>query len=120
MDEGHKTRIALNEATYRKVNETMRADGPEHVITFVCECGRLGCNELIRLSRAEYEHVRSNARRFAIVPGPRRPRGRGRRRALRRLRGHSRSTPTSTTSSSPQTRAGRANASLKSPPVGLR
>src|SRR3954468_17157796 len=23
MDEGHKTRIALNEATYRKVNETM-------------------------------------------------------------------------------------------------
>src|SRR3954454_25302810 len=97
MDEGHKTRIALNEATYRNVNETMRADGPEHVITFVCECGRLGCNELIRLSRAEYERVRNNARRFAIVPGPRRPRGRGRPRTLRRLRGHSRSTPTSTT-----------------------
>src|SRR4051812_8658841 len=59
----------------------MRADGPEHVITVVCECGRLGCNELIGLSRAEYERVRSNAQRFAIVPGPRRPRGRGRRRA---------------------------------------
>jgi hypothetical protein len=69
MDEGHKTRIALNEATYRKVNEAMRADNPENRITFVCECGRLGCNELIRLSRAEYERVRSNARRFAIVPG---------------------------------------------------
>src|SRR3954449_8568961 len=109
MDEGHKTRIALNEATYRKVNEAMRADNPENRITFVCECGRLGCNELIRLSRAEYERVRSNARRFAIVPGPRRPRGRGRRRALRRLRGHSRSTPPSTTSSGPRTRTGPTN-----------
>src|SRR3954468_18079310 len=38
-------------------------------MTVVCECGRLGCNELIRLSRAEYGRVRSNARRFAIVPG---------------------------------------------------
>src|SRR3954454_9406181 len=69
MDEGHKTRIALNRRRNRNVNETTRADGPEHVITVVCECGRLGCNELIRLSRAEYERVRSNARRFAIVPG---------------------------------------------------
>src|SRR3954454_1561871 len=69
MDEGHKTRIALNRRRNRNVNETMRADGPEHVITVVCECGRLGCNELIGLSRAEYEHVRSNAQRFAIVPG---------------------------------------------------
>src|SRR4051812_26017578 len=69
MDEGHKTRIALNEATYAKSTKRCRADGPENVITVVCECGRLGCNELIRLSRAEYGRVRSNARRFAIVPG---------------------------------------------------
>src|SRR3954451_22187274 len=69
MDEGHKRDVTLNEATYRKVNEAMRADDPEHRITLVCECGSLGCNELTRPSRAEYERVRSNARRFAIVPG---------------------------------------------------
>src|SRR3954471_17648769 len=68
MDEGHKTRLALNEATYRKVDEAMRADGPENVITVVCECARLGCNALIRLSRAEYGRVRSNARRSRSCP----------------------------------------------------
>src|SRR3954471_13673317 len=35
MDAAHKPRIALNEATYRNVNEAMRADGREHVITVV-------------------------------------------------------------------------------------
>src|SRR3954464_4214516 len=110
MDEDHKTRIALNEATYRNVNEAMRADGPENVITFVCECGRLGCNELIRLSRAEYGRVRSNARRFAIVPGHDVPGVEDVRRALRTATRSLRSTPTSTTSSSPRTRSGRANA----------
>jgi len=69
MDEADKARIAMNEATYRTVNEGVRAPGADGPITFLCECGRLGCNQLIRLTRAEYEAVRGNPRRFAIVPG---------------------------------------------------
>jgi 5-bromo-4-chloroindolyl phosphate hydrolysis protein len=33
------------------------------------ECGRLGCTKLIQLTRAEYEGIRKNPRRFAIVDG---------------------------------------------------
>ena len=69
MDEGTKKRIAMNEATYRKINEAIRADLPDGRIAFVCECGRLGCNRLLHRSRAEYEAVREDSRRFAIVPG---------------------------------------------------
>ena len=69
MDEETKDRIAINEATYRKINEGIRADPADDWIAFVCECGRLGCNQLMRLSRAEYEAVREHSRRFAIVPG---------------------------------------------------
>jgi 5-bromo-4-chloroindolyl phosphate hydrolysis protein len=69
VDEEHKKRIAMNEATYRKINEAVRAERADRAITFLCECGRLGCNRLIQLTRAEYEAVRSNPRRFALVPG---------------------------------------------------
>ena len=60
----------MNEATFRKVNEGMEVgQDPSGLLSFVCECGRLGCNQLIQLTRAEYESVRRHARRFAIVPG---------------------------------------------------
>jgi predicted ThiF/HesA family dinucleotide-utilizing enzyme len=65
-----KQRVAMNEATFRKVNEGMEAgQDPSGMLTFVCECGRLGCNKLIQLTRAEYEDIRSNPRRFAILDG---------------------------------------------------
>jgi hypothetical protein len=70
MDSAGKQRIAMNEATFRKVNEGMEAgQGREGLLTFVCECGRLGCNRLIGLTREEYERLRSSPRRFAIVDG---------------------------------------------------
>jgi hypothetical protein len=70
MDAQGRQRVAMNEATFRKVNEGMETgQGSEGLLTFVCECGRLGCNKLIGLSRAEYERVRANPRRFAIVDG---------------------------------------------------
>ena len=60
----------MNEATFRKVNEGMEAgQEPEGMLAFLCECGRLGCNKIIELTRAEYEAVRANPRRFAIVDG---------------------------------------------------
>jgi hypothetical protein len=61
-------RIAHSQANLRRLNEAMRATARGH-IAFRCECGRLGCNELVALSRDEYESVRAHARRFAIVPG---------------------------------------------------
>ena len=60
----------MNEATFRKVNEGMElGQDPSGLLTFVCECGRLGCNKLIQLTRVEYENLRTNPRRFAIVDG---------------------------------------------------
>jgi hypothetical protein len=66
-------RIAHNEAIFREVNETIEAGrwpGEEgSAIAFRCECGELGCSDLIELTSAEYEQVRSHPRRFLIAPG---------------------------------------------------
>ena len=60
----------MNEATFRTVNEGMEVgQDPAGLLTFVCECGRLRCNTLLQLTRAEYEGIRANPRRFAIVDG---------------------------------------------------
>jgi hypothetical protein len=70
MDTQGKQRVAMNEATFRKVNEGMEVgQDPGGLLTFICECGRLGCNRLVELTRAEYEGVRANPRRFAILAG---------------------------------------------------
>jgi hypothetical protein len=70
MDAEGRQRVAMNEATFRKVNEGMETgQDPTGLLTFVCECGRLGCNRLMELTRAEYEDVRSDPRSFAIVDG---------------------------------------------------
>jgi|SRR3954447_2623306 hypothetical protein len=72
MDERGK-RIARNETAYRDVNEAIRtgragreADTPR---AFVCECGQLGCNDLVELTVAEYEAVRAEPRRFFMLAG---------------------------------------------------
>jgi hypothetical protein len=62
-------RVGLNEAAFREINEGVRGERSDGLLSFRCECGRLGCNQLIALSRAEYEAVRRNARRFFVVPG---------------------------------------------------
>jgi hypothetical protein len=41
----------------------------EERVDFVCECGHGGCVERIALTRAEYERVRADGRRFAVVKG---------------------------------------------------
>jgi hypothetical protein len=70
MDAQGRQRVAMNEATFRRVNEGMEtARDPGGRLTFMCECGRLGCNQLILLTHAEYEAVRANPRRFAIIDG---------------------------------------------------
>jgi hypothetical protein len=66
-------RIGFNESNFRKVNEAIEAGRdsptPQDRVAFVCECAQLGCNQIIELTLAEYEAVRSHPRRFAIVDG---------------------------------------------------
>jgi hypothetical protein len=70
MDAEGRRRSAMNEATFRRINEGMEAgQDPAGLLTFACECGRLGCNRLIQLTRPEYEAVRADGRKFALVDG---------------------------------------------------
>jgi hypothetical protein len=71
-----KQRVAMNEATFRKVNEGMEVgQDPSGLLTFVCECGRLRCSRLIQLTRAEYESIRkihAGSRSSTATRSPRR------------------------------------------------
>jgi hypothetical protein len=73
MDERAR-RMGENEVLYREVNERVRdlQTGfalDDRYVEFVCECARLECYERIRLTPEEYERLRENGRRFAIVHG---------------------------------------------------
>jgi hypothetical protein len=68
-------RLATNEALYREVNERIREVGErlqvmpdDELLEFRCECGR-DCEEPLHMTPAEYEHVRSDNDRFAVLPG---------------------------------------------------
>lgn len=73
MKDHVQERLGANESVFREINEGIeRGQWPgeeDSPISFRCECARLGCNELIELSMREYEHVRSNPRRFIVLPG---------------------------------------------------
>ncbi len=66
-------RIARNEATFRRINEDIDrgrdAEDDSTLVGFVCECGMTDCARLIELTPAEYERIRSDPCRFAIVNG---------------------------------------------------
>ena len=72
-------RTARNESLFREVNdrieelsENVEAQGiaPEGgLVEFHCECGRDECTERVRVTIAEYEHVRADNDRFLLVPG---------------------------------------------------
>jgi hypothetical protein len=71
-------RIARNEAMFRSINEDIErgrdAEDDQTLIGFVCECGSADCSRLIELTSAEYEHVRDDPCKFAIVDGHEIPR----------------------------------------------
>lgn len=69
-------RLAGNEALFREVNERVAElashffDNDTHeAIDFICECVRAECTELIPMTVAEYEAIRTESTRFAVVPG---------------------------------------------------
>ena len=73
-DDSGEARRARNEVVFRKVNEEIKGlieadDIDLPVAPFICECGDRGCRELIRVSLADYSHVRASPRRFILAPG---------------------------------------------------
>ena len=72
--EWRRKRIAKNETSFRDINERLEA-GLKQVqhrpalVEFVCECGNRNCEDHIRMTIEEYEAVRRDSRRFAVVPG---------------------------------------------------
>ena len=60
---------------FRSVNENIEKKAVEDRYTaaeppsFVCECARPDCGELIRLSLTQYEEVRRDPMRFFALPG---------------------------------------------------
>ena len=73
MDDEVQRRVGANEAALRKVNEAIeRGQWPgedSELVGFRCECARLGCDQVIELTPAEYEQVRAHPRRFVLVHG---------------------------------------------------
>jgi hypothetical protein len=74
--EGREARMASNEALLREVNERIHEVGEglqvlpdDELLDFRCECGAAACEDLVSMTRAEYEHVRSDNDRFALLPG---------------------------------------------------
>lgn len=67
------TQEAVNQTIFREMNEwteddTDGRDGLERAMdTYLCECGDALCSDPIRLTRSEYEGIRSEATRFALA-----------------------------------------------------
>ena len=79
MDDARTDRMIKNEALFRSVNERVKelterlslggeADQPA-MEEYLCECADIECTERVQLTREEYEHMRSNALWFLVVPG---------------------------------------------------
>jgi len=70
-------RIGTNEALFREVNE--RIDqlhdelGGAKAFEIVCECGDSSCVERFTITSVDYEELRRDVHRFAVVPGHERP-----------------------------------------------
>ena len=66
-------RLAQNEVMFRRVNERLASAGGSvevpHELQLFCECSDRDCLKTIAIEAAEYEWLRVNPRRFAVLPG---------------------------------------------------
>jgi hypothetical protein len=69
-------RAAKNEALLRELNERidevgkgLRASQDDQPLDFRCECGRSDCDAFVSMTEGEYQHVRADNDRFAVLPG---------------------------------------------------
>src|SRR3954451_6370080 len=72
--DGRYERLARNEALSRNLNEQIAAWSASQglrageKIEFYCECGDSTCFERVHMTREEYEAVRTDSARFAVLP----------------------------------------------------
>ena len=74
MSEEQARRVGLNESIFRQVNEQIESlnrdlGGELHTMTVICECADGDCTERLDVPVAEYEKVRTDSRRFIVLPG---------------------------------------------------
>ena len=75
MAAARKERVAENQAMFRVVNERVNAwperhaAPPDEALMFYCECADTACFDRVWLTAAEYEAVRADSDRFAVVAG---------------------------------------------------
>jgi hypothetical protein len=66
-------RVGVNESLFREVNERIEdlheQLGDAQSFEIVCECGDGECMERFAITNGAYAELRSNDRRFAVVPG---------------------------------------------------
>jgi hypothetical protein len=64
-------RLAQNEIVFRELNERLATqDGSlPHKLHLICECSDRECLQTLTIEVAEYEWLRQNPRRFAVLPG---------------------------------------------------
>ena len=65
-------RLGKNEVVLRDINDRIRegtTPSPDERAIFLCECGRDDCEETVAMTAHDYEVVRSDPRRFFLVPG---------------------------------------------------
>jgi hypothetical protein len=71
MMDRREERVAKNEAGHRELNELIEKSYESHpndaYMDAVCECGIAGCEVFLRVTKAEYEEVRADPRRFMIL-----------------------------------------------------
>ena len=69
-------RKALNEGTFRDANARLEqgarelvADGDESLVPFLCECPKTDCTQVVLVTLAEYDALRSHERRGLAALG---------------------------------------------------
>ena len=64
-------RLAKNEILFREVNERLDdlAVSWAKTTDYLCECSEAACVEIVELTNAEYERVRSRPTVFVVRPG---------------------------------------------------
>jgi hypothetical protein len=70
-------RLAQNEVLFREVNERIaevathfiEVETKGEAVEFTCECGHRDCVERLAMTVAEYQTIRAESTRFAVLPG---------------------------------------------------
>ena len=69
-----EVRAGRNQAMFRAVNDKIREVNETFSVitgtfTIACECANPRCVSMIEIKPADYEAIRANPRRFAVLPG---------------------------------------------------